>query len=48
MRKIFLKWRTVQDMFISRKLNRTKKRFGFVRLIYEGVQNVQIHEKLVD
>jgi len=36
--KIFRRWGRVSDVFISRRLNIKKQRFGFVRFL--GVQNV--------
>ena len=37
--KIFRRWGRVSDVFISRRLNIKKQRFGFVRFL--GVQNVR-------
>ena len=37
--KIFRRWGRVSDVFISRRLNIKKQRFGFVR--FQGVQNIR-------
>jgi len=46
MLKVFQKWARVQDVFISRRLNKWGKRFGFVRLF--DVKNVGKLERELD
>ncbi|XP_068466662.1 uncharacterized protein [Phaseolus vulgaris] len=46
MLKIFQRWARVQDVFISRRLNKRGKRFGFVRLF--DVKNVGKLERELD
>jgi len=46
MLKIFQRWARVQDVFISRRLNKWGKRFGFVRLF--DVKNVGKLERELD
>ena len=46
MLKIFQKWARVKEVFISKRLNRWGRRFGFVRLF--DVENVFRLEKQLD
>jgi len=44
--KLFQKWGRVKEVFISRRVNRWSRRFGFVRFF--GVENVGSLEKALD
>jgi len=44
--KVFQRWGRVLDVFVSRKLNARKQKFGFVR--FQGVNDVYSLERKLD
>ena len=44
--KLFQRWGRVLDIFISKKLNTRKQRFGFVR--FQGVRDTHVLERKLD